>query len=248
MPNKISMPLASWESLKKIIRAYRQVDSHEKPTVEDVAKYAGMLRPVVSANNNFLREVGIVNEGENKLSALGLRLSDCLALENDDLIAEALQDVVRANSVLNQFVGIVRARGEVKTELLRGEIALASNLADRTKQPSATKAILDMLQEAKVLQVNDDIVRPAAPVPIRLSDMLANFPAEVRTTDRDAAPLSESKRVKTDGDKDVQLARIPLPLGPSRLAYIQLPDKWESKELPKLIKILQIALGDDSET
>jgi len=36
-------------------------------------------------------------------------------------------------------------------------------------------------------------------------------------------------------------------LGASRRAYLQLPDDWGTNELPKLLKLLQIALGDDSE-
>jgi hypothetical protein len=41
--------------------------------------------------------------------------------------------------------------------------------------------------------------------------------------------------------------RVPLPLGPNRLAYIELPSDWDKKELRKLIKLLEISLGDDEE-
>lgn len=241
MANKLSMPLASWEALKRIIRAYGQVENEDKPTVEDVAKYAGMPRPVVSSNNNFLREIGILIEGENKPTPLGSRLAQSLLMGNELLIRQMLQEVVSANPVLNQFVGIVRARGGVKSELLKGEIALASSLTDRTKQPGATKAILDMLQEAKLLHLNEDMIRVGSvDKPLeeeRQPYVSANAPMGSGSSVSPNAPMGQT-----------QIPRgIPLPLGPTRLAYIQLPDNWESKELPKLLKLLQIALGEDAD-
>jgi hypothetical protein len=240
MPNKLSMPLGSWESLKKIIRAYGQVEGYEKPTVEDVAKYAGMPRPVVSSNNNFLREIGVLIEGENKPTPLGSRLAQSLSMENEHLIAETLQEIVRTNPVLNQFVGIVKARRGVKTDLLKGEIALASSLTDRTRQPAATKTILDMLQEAKLLNVTEDMITVGS---------VDKPPAEDKPYLSPNAPMGSGSSASPNAPMGQgQMPRgIPLPLGPSRLAFIQLPDDWQPKELGKLIRILQVALGESDE-
>lgn len=41
--------------------------------------------------------------------------------------------------------------------------------------------------------------------------------------------------------------RTPIPLGPGKLAYIELPSGWQSKDLKKLLRLLTLALGDDSE-
>lgn len=41
--------------------------------------------------------------------------------------------------------------------------------------------------------------------------------------------------------------RTPIVLGPGRWAYIELPPDWRPKELRKLIKILELALSEDSE-
>ncbi len=242
MANKLSMPLASWEVLKKIIRAYGQVEADEKPTVEGVAKYAGMLRPAVSANNNFLRDIGIVSESENKPTLLGSRLAQSLAMENAPLIAGTLQEIVRANPILSQFVGIVRARRDVDIDLLKGEIALAGTLADKAKQSGATKAILDLLQEAKLIEVRDNIVRPL--------NGAALGGAKPKDGVEDPQPLRrtpEEEKLRRSVEEAEALRMIPIPLGASRRAYLQLPEDWGTNELPKLLKLLQIALGDDSE-
>jgi hypothetical protein len=238
MANRLSMPMSSWSTLKQIIRAYGEVQDIDKPTVDKVAEIAGLQRPVVSSNNNFLREVGIVQENENKLTPLGLRLASGFAMENAALTSEALQEIIRANTALNGFLGMVRARGPMKLDLLKGEIAIAGGI----KQTGPTKPIVDMLVEAGLIESNDDTVRANGPISLAP----AGFPSDPNTLGSPRRSESELNR-HTAPESESKLPRIPLPLGPTRLAWIQLPDDWQPKELSKLIKILQIALGDSEE-
>jgi len=242
MTEKLSMPMSSWITVKQIIRAYGEVQDLDRPTVDKVAEIAGLQRTAISSNNNFLREVGIVQESENKPTPLGARLASALAMDNNSLISEALNEIVRANTELSQFVGIVRARGPMKLELLKGEIALAGGL----KQTGPTKAVLEMLEEAKVIQITDDTVRiPAVTGPF--TRLAAGLDPISEISEHRARTSTEYNREIFATVGSQSLPKIPLPLGPKRLAYIELPEDWTSKELPKLIKILQIALGDDSE-
>ncbi len=236
MPNPFPMPMSSWSTVKQIIRAYGQVENEEKPTVDQVADIADIPRPMVSANNNFLREIGVVSKEGNKPTPLGSRLAACLVMENESLIAEALQELVHSNSHLNQWVGMIRARGVMKFEHLKGTLALAAGIADKGKQTGPAKAVLDMLQEAKLIQVTDDTIRP-----VTNSDSSERIAEEVRLVEKMRPAFEGQRAVKTEQASE----RIPLPLGPTRLAYIQLPNDWHPKELTKLIKILQIALGED---
>lgn len=227
MPKQLSMPSASWAVLKRIVRAYAAVENEDSPTVEAVARLAGMPRPVVSGNNNLLREIGVLLPDRNKLTELGTRLAMGLGMDNDSLVSEALQELIRTNQTLNQFVNLVRARGSMKVDLLKGEIALAGGLNDKSRQMPFIKAVVDLLQESRLIQINEDIVRGDGP------------PAPVQP------PINEQPR-KAALTPSFGGSQIPLPLGPARLAYIQLPEDWSARELPKLIKILELALGEDT--
>jgi hypothetical protein len=240
MADKISMPSSSWPTLKKIIRAYGEVQDSDKPTADDVAEIAKIQRSIISSNNKFLREIGIIQETENKPTPLGVRLVSGLSMDNGELVSEVLQEIVRNDSGLNRFVSMVRARGPMKLELLKGEIAIAGGLS----QTGPTKPILDMLEEAKVIQVTDDTVRiPAVSGPFTMGN--ANFIAEVARSSESSSAIGHWESEASSPIPGA--ARIPLPLSPTRFAYIQLPEGWEPKELKKLIKILQVILGDDLE-
>jgi hypothetical protein len=56
-----------------------------------------------------------------------------------------------------------------------------------------------------------------------------------------AKPPDDKKEHQPD------LNRMPIPLGRERLAYLELPADWNVKELKKLVSILKLALGDDTD-
>jgi len=156
-------------------------------------------------------------------------------MNSEALVGEALQEIVRADATLNRFVGMVRARSPVKSDLIKSEIAIAAGL----KQTTQTKPVLDLLQESKLIQIDDDVIRIVGENPP---------PKEPNPS---FVPPNEPMRAGPSASPNAPMGQvpygIPLPLGPARLAYIQLPDDWQPRELGKLIKILQIALGEDAD-
>ncbi len=41
--------------------------------------------------------------------------------------------------------------------------------------------------------------------------------------------------------------KVPIALGAERRAYLELPDDWEPKDLKKLLKMIELALGEETE-
>ncbi len=61
-------------------------------------------------------------------------------------------------------------------------------------------------------------------------------------------PVKDEKRKLTeDSGEHADVVRTPIPLGVGRLAYIELPRDWDKREMKKLLKMLEIVLGDDEE-
>src|SRR5260370_349531 len=112
----LQAPGGSWESLKKIIRAYNAVADEENPTVERVAQLAGLQRPVVSSSNNFLRSAGILQEGTNKLTPAATRFATGLGINNQALVTSALQEIVRSQEGLANLLNMLKARSPMSLE------------------------------------------------------------------------------------------------------------------------------------
>jgi hypothetical protein len=232
---RLQVPSGSWESLKKIIRAYHAAEDHDNPTVDDVASLAGVQRPVVSANNNFLRSMGIVQEGQNKLTPLGTRLATGLSLNNDSLVTDALKELIKGHPSLSILLNMMKARGTMTLEAMRGEIILLAGLNQNSRNLPFIKAIIDMMEDSKLIEVTDDNVAFKG---FFIGDLSGRVQSPPPSTQSDSSRRSEGR---------LEAGRtIPIPLGVGRLVRVELPEDWKGKsDLAKLLKMLELSLGEE---
>lgn len=233
---KSFMPGSNWEVIKRIIRAYHAVADEESPTGDSVAKLAGLPRTVVSTNNNFLRAIGILQPDQFKLTETGTRFALGMAMNNPGMAKEALQEAAPQAEPLRNLLSILRARGSMTTQAFKGEAMIRLGLNQNSWQLPFIKTLLDFLEESQLITIRDDTVSLIVGLQIKVEDSLA-------MADQTPKPAREVRESAANQYGD----RLPLPLGPNRLAYIELPSDWDKKELRKLIKLLEISLGDDEE-
>jgi len=236
--SKLIIPGASWEMLKRIISAYHAVRDQDNPGVDDVAEIAGKPRPLVSSCNGFLRSMGILRSDENKLTDVGSKFALGLSHENSEITREALEEVVKQSQPLARLVAIVRARGSMTVDALRGAIIVAAGLSKDNRHVAFVKSVIDMMEESGLVTLDGDTIYPTRTTERVANDVRNELPLEQRQTATASAatdaPIAPKGYIPT-----------PFPLGPNRLAYLSLPGDWKSSELPKLIKMIELALGDD---
>lgn len=155
-PRVFQMPGHGWTMVKRIVRAYGAAQADENSNVEGVARLAGIHRPIVSANNNFLRSVGILELEKLKLTPLGVKLATGIGIDNAPLVAEALEEVVRTTPIFYQLLSTLRARGPMETAAFRGQIILAVGLNENSTTLPMVKTLVDMMEESALIQIRDD--------------------------------------------------------------------------------------------
>jgi hypothetical protein len=238
-----AMPGGAWESIKKIIRAYNAARDEEAPTVESIASLAGVHRPVISKNNNFLRSVGILQKDKNKLTPLGQQFATGLALNNEPLITDTLRQIILDTPVLLRLVNVLRARGEVKLDVFKAQVIVQAGLTESSPNIAYVRALLDMFIDAEIMTLDGDtlfLAESGGPSP----SFSPSAPVSIPSSPSPSASPSPSPSAEDYSDGD----RVPIALGPNRRVYIELPADWNSKkDLGKLLKLLQLSLGDDVE-
>jgi hypothetical protein len=231
--------------VKRIIRAFGAA-SGDDPGGEDIAKLAGVQRTVVSTCSKFLRGSGIVQPDKNKLTEVGNQLSMAWSMENQPLAEEALQRIIMSAPALAQLVNTVRARGLMDLILLRGQIIVAAGLNENSFLIPYAKTIVDMLEDSRLVQVADDVVTPARAATVGRSNVLPDAERNGGTKEEKLeTPSKESSAEESENGKSDKPIRTPIPLGPKRLAYVELPANWDNKELPKLLKMLELIFGGE---
>lgn len=237
MPDKFPMPSSSWEKIKKIVQAYGAVQDEENPTVESIAQLAGMHRPDVSKNNNFLREVGLVLPDQYKLTQPGLQLAMGLSIGNQDLVTEGLQHIIYETPFFSRLINILKARGTMRPESFRGQLMMETGLPANSSTLNYIKTLMDMLEESRLVSVSEEGV----------SLKPGNRMAPRATEDKRGREGKDGEHDQEDPDPAKGMLRMPIPLGPNRTAYVLLPGDWNSRERGKLLKLLELALASDDE-
>jgi hypothetical protein len=243
MPEKFPMPSSSWDRIKKIIQAYGAVQEEDNPTVELVAKLAGMHRPDVSKNNNFLRETGLLLPDQYKLTQPGLQLAMGLTIGNQDLVTEALQQVIQETPLFSRLINILKARGTMKEELFRGQLIMETGIGAHSPALNSIKSLMDVLEESKLVSVTEDGVS------LKPGNRIAPPDDEEKAREEEKRRQREREnRGEGFTDTDKNRIRMPIPLGPNRIAFVELPSDWNSKDRVKLIKLLELSLATDEES
>ncbi|MEO8096497.1 MAG: hypothetical protein ABI811_02265 [Acidobacteriota bacterium] len=237
------MPGASWPTVKRIIRAYGAA-SGDDSSAEEIAQLGGLQRTVISGCNKFLRSTGIVHPEKNRLTDLGAQLSTGWSIDNQAMVLDALQAIVASSPPLFQMVNMVRARGSVEVDLLKGQIIGAAGLRQDSFLLPFVKTIIDLLEESRLVSINDDVVSPGR---VGGGTLTKNPSAGRVDNPEQNSPPRNTERPYERGPDSSEGARTPLPLGPNRLGYIELPKDWNNRELPKLIKMLSLIFGEDDE-
>jgi hypothetical protein len=232
---RLPLPASSWATVKRIVRAYHAVRDRDVPTVDDVAQLAGVPRPIVSSNNNFLRATGILSSDQkNRLSAAGTRLAVGMSFANGSLVRDALTVIVEGTPELARLVNMVRARSEMSFESFRGELIVLGGTTDSSRG-MGFKAVTDMLVESQLIRLEDNSVLPSH---------VSEPPRVDVDVDRQREEPHERNGRSTTTDTT---HRIPLMLGLGRMAFVELPADWTARDLPKLLKLLELTLGEEKD-
>jgi hypothetical protein len=233
---KFPMPYSSWDAIRKILRAYNAASDRENPTVTEIADLAGIHRPQVSANNKFLREVGLLQTDKNKLSQIGSRVANGFELGNESMILEALQESVNGSPGLSKFVNTLRARGTMSVEAFKAQVITAAGLTADSPTLVYVRTVIDYLETAQMIRIEGNNI-------IFTGHGLSGFAPE----EKPPTPPTSTPPVPPKPAQNSEELGIPIPLGLAKLAYLKLPEGWTNKDLPKLLKLIELSLGDDSE-
>lgn len=154
------------------------------------------------------------------------------------MVSEALREIIQENTLLNRLVGTVRARAGIKLEGLRGELILLTGLTKDDRRTAFSKSILDLLEESGFIKISADSVSYV----FKVAHGSFGTKEDADSAKPDENPAMDSQSGREGG---AQVHRIPIPLGMNRLVYLELPADWNHKDLPKLLKLLQLSLGED---
>jgi hypothetical protein len=234
--SSLTWPTGSWVILKRIIRAwYAAENSGDEWTQRTVSKLANVQPSRVSANKPFLQATGIIQSEGIELTDAGKTLGLGLYSNKDRVTQQALQKIVRDNSILKQLLSIVRGRGTIDEDGFEAEILLLTKQGPDTLGFSAGVGVLeDMLLESGLVEKSGNTLRPTT-AELNSSDEVPPPPKK-----EDEPPPRNGRQFES---KKPGLRQIPIPVSAATIWYIEVGENPEAGEIDRFIEMQRLIFG-----
>jgi len=218
-------PAASWKVLKKIIRAWYTAESGGgEMTQRGVAKIAGLQPSRLSANKPFLQAVGIIEPEGISLTEGGKQLGLGLTTENERVTQQALQSIVRSNTLLKQLWNVIRGRGTTDSADFEAQVVLLTRLGqDSDYFSTGVNVLRDLLLESGLVGISEN------------NSLRPNI-TELKEEPKDS--LREGP--KAEASKVPGLRQIPIAVSTSKIWFIQIDENPDEAEITKFIEMQKL--------
>lgn len=186
----VKLPRSSYSELIKIIMAYSKVG---KPaSLDDISHRCGVSKFVISANNAFLSDIGIIEGGKAKMATdLGLALGRALEHDQTEDISKAWREIVDRSPFFEKIISAVKIRRYFEVSTFESHIAYSSGEPKSPQIMTGARTIVDILKLAGVITESDGKVALAPTpqaVPVSLRSTQDETPAP--TVSSEVASLS----------------------------------------------------------
>lgn len=156
MAETFKLPASSYEELLKLFQAYANAKEGVALTLDQVCQATGLSRTMVSKNNGFMVQIGLITEGNKKASTeVGRSLGRAYASKVDYEVERIWKEIISENDFLNRMVSAVRIRNGMDRTNFINHIIYSSGLKDSKESHTGAGAIIEILKSVNILNEAD---------------------------------------------------------------------------------------------
>ena len=156
MAESVKIPGSSYEELIKIIKAYGTGKIGTPMSLDTVAQTAGMDKTIVSRNNGFLVQLGIISEGSKKSpTQLGSDLGRAYSLNMDEQIVRIWRESIESNEFLSRMLSAIKIRNGMEKTSFINHILYSSGSSTNNNTRAGAATIIEIYKTAKLVTEAD---------------------------------------------------------------------------------------------
>jgi hypothetical protein len=190
---KFRLPRSSYEQVTRIIQAYENFPDGAR--LDEVAKVAVAEPEIISRNNGFLQDVGVIGGGNKKaLTEPGRRLARALEYDQEEDVKQTWRAIISDTDFLRSVLSAVRIRRGMDASTLQTHIAYSAALPKNPRVMTGAACVIEILQVADLLRDEDGrlIAVPAEDVESRSVSVVRSEPIDVPES---APPPSKAQEI-----------------------------------------------------
>lgn len=157
MAETFKLPSSSYEELVKLFQAYSNTKEGVAVSLDQISQATGIPRTIVSKNNGFLVQIGIITSEGNKKSAtdVGRNLGRAYTSKINDEIVRIWKEIISEVDFLSRMVSAVRIRNGMDRTSFVNHIIYSSGLKDSKESRAGAGAIIEIFKSIGILDETD---------------------------------------------------------------------------------------------
>lgn len=156
MAENFKLPGSSYDEFIKIILAYASGRPGQAMSLDVVAQCASMDRTIVSRNNGFLVQCGLVSEGNQKAATeLGIKLGRAYQLKMDAEIARIWRELIENDDFLTRMLSAIRIRKTMEKTAFINHIVYSSGASAGKNAKTGAATLVELMKVAGFVSEQD---------------------------------------------------------------------------------------------
>lgn len=156
MAENFKLPGSSYDEFTKIILAYASGKPGQPMSLDVVAQYASMDKTIVSRNNGFLVQCGLVSEGNQKAATeLGIKLARAYKLNMDVEISRIWRELIENDEFLARMLSAIQIRKTMEKAAFLNHIVYSSGASAVKNAKTGAATLVELLKVAGLVLEQD---------------------------------------------------------------------------------------------
>ena len=144
------------EELIKLFQAYANTKEGTALSLDEITQATGVPRTIVSKNNGFMVQVGLITEGNKKAATeTGRALGRAYTSKITDEVERIWKEIIAEVDFLNRMLSAVRIRNGMDRSSFINHIIYSSGLKDAKESRAGAGALIEIFKSVGVLSEVD---------------------------------------------------------------------------------------------
>lgn len=159
MADTFKLPVSSYDEIAKIIKAYGNGKTGVSVSLDELVKSSGISKFILSKNNGFLVQVGLITKGNKKSpTEICRRLASAYSMSIKYEISSIWKDILNKDDFIAKMLSFVSVKGRVTRDEFINHIVYSADCGNSVAYKTGAAAIVEIMKITEMISENNGYV------------------------------------------------------------------------------------------